>query len=203
MEKIKTTPDYYPMTLNALAAACNQKTSRYPVVDYDEQTVMIALDSLKKRSLVATSTGSGSRVTKYKHNFGTVYPVSDGAMAVMCLLFLRGAQTPGELNTNSGRMHEFSSLESVLQVLNELRELDPPFVREQPRRPGQKEARFIHLFGAEEEQENIPASTSAKQSAGNLEERVLSLEAEVAALKEQVNALISKSGNEPGFLSPP
>src|SRR3954464_9762497 len=99
IEKSKTTPDYYPMTLNALTAACNQKTSRSPVVDYDEETVVMALNSLKGQSLVATAIGGGSRVIKYKHNFVTVFDISPEELAILCLLMLRGPQTPGELNT--------------------------------------------------------------------------------------------------------
>src|SRR6218665_2878097 len=93
IEKSKTTPDYYPMTLNALTAACNQKTSRRPVVDYDEETVVLALNSLKGQSLVSTAVGGTARTTKYKHNFTTVYPLSNAELAVLCLLFLRGPQT--------------------------------------------------------------------------------------------------------------
>src|SRR6187401_706384 len=113
MEKSKTTPDYYPMTLNALTAACNQKTSRSPVVEYDEETVVEALNSLKGQSLVATAIGGGSRVVKYKHNFTTVYDISPEELSILCLLMLRGPQTPGELNTNSARLYEFKSLEEV------------------------------------------------------------------------------------------
>ncbi len=191
MEKSKTTPDYYPMTLNALVAACNQKTSRSPVVEYDEATVVEALDGLKGRSLVATAIGGGSRVTKYKHNFGTVYPVSDAALAIMCLLFLRGPQTPGELNTNSGRLYEFSSLDSVSGVLNELSSEEPAFVKELSKRPGQKEARFVHLFGDVPEHsvaEVIQPSGFSHKAA--LEERVSYLERELAALKEALKDLL-------------
>src|SRR4051812_23163118 len=138
MEKSKTTPDYYPMTLNALTAACNQKTSRKPVVEYDEATVVIGLNSLKGQSLVSTAVGGSIRTVKYKHNFATIFPVSDAELAVLCLLFLRGAQTPGELNTNSARLYEFKSLESVHDVLNKLMHAEIPFVKELAKRAGQK-----------------------------------------------------------------
>src|SRR5690606_10170981 len=111
----------YPMTLNGLTAACNQRTSRFPVTDYSEEEVMQALNSLKGRSLVATAVGGGSRVMKFKHNFLTVFPMSDSEMAVICLLLIRGAQTPGELNTNANRLHEFASLEGVLDTVQKLR----------------------------------------------------------------------------------
>jgi uncharacterized protein YceH (UPF0502 family) len=182
IEKSKTTPDYYPMTLNSITAACNQKTSRKPVVDYSEETVQAALNSLKARSLVATAVGGTSRSTKYKHNFTTVYPLSNAELAVLCLLFLRGPQTPGELNSNSGRLHEFQSLESVLETLNKLAHTEPPFVKELPRRPGQKEVRFTHLLGEmpPEPEEEAPHQGS------DLETRLEAVEQELLQLKETI-----------------
>src|SRR5882757_157698 len=103
IEKSKATPDYYPMTLNGLTAACNQKTSRKPVVQYDDETVIQALNTLKRRGLTSTATGGSIRSVKYKHNFAIVFPLIPSELAVLCLLMLRGALTPGELNTNSGR----------------------------------------------------------------------------------------------------
>lgn len=193
IEKSKTTPDYYPMTLNSLAAACNQKSSRKPVTDYSEETILSALNNLKAMSLVATAVGAGSRTIKYKHNFGTVYPITDGELAILCLLFLRGPQTPGELNTNSGRLHEFASLESVLETLVKLSEANTPFVKELPKQPGQKETRFIHLFGEviidnsanTEERFTVTPSNS-------FEERLTYLENEISELKEKLNSLIKE-----------
>jgi uncharacterized protein YceH (UPF0502 family) len=190
MEKSKTTPDYYPMTLNALTAACNQKTSRRPVVDYDEETVVLALNSLKGQSLVSTAVGGTSRTTKYKHNFTTVYPLSNAELAILCLLFLRGPQTPGELNTNSGRLHEFSSLESVQEVLNRLAHANAPFVKELSKRPGQKEARYCHLLGdAPNETEDGLPEEPARRHAGELENRVAALEAELETVKQRLGSL--------------
>ena len=192
IEKSITTPDYYPMTLNGLTAACNQKTSRYPVTDYSEQDVQQALSSLKGQSLVATAVGGGSRVIKYKHNFGTVFPVSDAAIAILCLLFLRGPQTPGELNTNSGRLYEFSSLDSVQNVLSELSAHEPPFVRQLQRSPGQKEARFIHLFNdpaIEENREAADIAVERRPSNADLAARVTELERQVALLHAIVAGL--------------
>src|ERR1700710_2355657 len=120
MEKSKTTPDYYPMTINGLTAACNQKTSRKPVVQYDEETVVLTINSLKKRGLVSTATGGSSRAVKYKHNFAIMFPVVPSEVALICLLMLRGPQTPGELNTNSGRLYEFESLDDVQEALEKL-----------------------------------------------------------------------------------
>ncbi len=191
MEKSKTTPEYYPLTLNALTAACNQKTSRSPVVEYDEETVVLALNSLKGQSLVATAVGGGSRAAKYKHNFGTVYPIADSQLALMCLLFLRGAQTPGELNTNSGRLYEFSSLESVQEALRELATKSPPFVKELPRRPGQKEARFTHLFSGEPTvSEETAAPEAARKNISSLESRLEIVEKELAEVKETLAKLL-------------
>ncbi len=188
IEKSKTTPDYYPMTLNALTAACNQKTSRKPVVDYDEETVVMALNNLKSQSLVSTAVGGSIRSVKYKHNFTTVYPLTDGELAVLCLLFLRGPQTPGELNTNSARLHEFRSLESVLETLNNLTTRQPAFVKELPKRAGQKETRFAHLLGGEiqfaddEEVHEEPA----RKNVSDLENRLAIVEQELAEVKEML-----------------
>jgi len=184
IEKSKTTPDYYPMTLNSITVACNQKTSRKPVVDYSEETVMLALNSLKGRSLVATAVGGTSRTIKYKHNFTTVFPVSDAQLAIMCLLFLRGAQTPGELNTNSGRLYEFASLEEVLNVLQQLTEFNPPFVKELARRAGQKETRYIHLFSEMPDNDLTETEATVTNSAGSLEARLAAVEQELAEVKE-------------------
>jgi hypothetical protein len=191
IEKSKTTPDYYPMTINALAAGCNQKTSRKPVVDYDEQTVVLALNSLKGQDLVATAVGGGSRVIKYKHNFFTRFSVSDAELAILCMLLLRGPQTPGELNTNSGRLHEFVSLESVLETLTNLMQSDPPFVKELPRRPGQKEGRYTHLLGESIGQEEEPTREKiTNTSVTDLEARLTLLEQEIAELKQKLSGLI-------------
>ncbi|MDP1802732.1 MAG: YceH family protein [Bacteroidota bacterium] len=185
IEKSKTTPDYYPMTVNALTAACNQKTSRKPVVDYDEETVISALNSLKSQSIVSTAVGGSIRAVKYKHNFTTVYPLTDGELAILCLLFLRGPQTPGELNTNSARLHEFRSLEGVHDALNKLMNSTSPYVKELPRRAGQKETRFIHLLGEtanyeEEESHEEPV----RKNVSDLEARLAAVEQELAEVKE-------------------
>jgi uncharacterized protein len=184
IEKSKTTPDYYPMTLNALTAACNQKTSRKPVVDYDEETVVMALNSLKSQSLVSTAVGGSIRAVKYKHNFTTVYPLSDGELAIMCLLFLRGPQTPGELNTNSARLHEFRSLEGVIECLNKLMN-GSAFVKELPKRAGQKETRFAHLLCGEIIiDEDDAREEPARKHVSDLESRLAKVEQELAEVKE-------------------
>ncbi len=193
MEKSKTTPDYYPMTLNGLTTACNQKTSRRPVVDYDEETVVLALDSLKKRGLISTATGGSSRATKYKHNFAIVFPVVPAEVALICLLILRGPQTPGELNTNSGRLWEFESLEEVQAVLERISSEEMPFIQQLPRRAGQKEVRYMHLLGGTVDytEDDLPEEP-ARRSVGELEGRLIKVETELAELKEAFEKLMKE-----------
>jgi uncharacterized protein len=194
MEKCKTTPDYYPMTLNSLTAACNQKTSRKPVVNYDEETVVLALNSLKKRGLISTATGGSSRVVKYKHNFAIAFPVLPSEVAIICLLLLRGPQTPGELNTNSGRLYEFESLEEVQEVLEKLAGEENPYVVQLPRRPGQKEVRYMHLLGGaapDIDDEDLPEEP-ARKSVGELESRITKLEQDYAELKDAFDKLMKE-----------
>lgn len=195
MEKSKTTPDYYPMTLNGLTTACNQKSSRKPVVDYVEETVILALDTLKKKGLISTATGGSIRAVKYKHNFAIVFPVVPAEVAVICLLLLRGPQTPGEINTNSGRLYEFESLEEVQSVLEKLSQPETPFIKQLPRRSGQKEVRYAHLLGGEIvfEEEEI-SQEPARKSAGELEARVAKLEEDYLSVKEALDKLMKELG---------
>lgn len=192
MEKAKTTPDYYPMTLNGLVSACNQKTSRKPVVNYDEETIGIALNSLKIAGLMSTATGGSSRATKYKHNFAIVYPLLPAEVAVMCLLFLRGPQTPGEINTNSGRLHEFETLEEVNQTLEKLAK--EGYIKQLPKRPGQKEQRYAHLFSGDVEfvEEDFGTDELSTRPNTQLEERIVKLETELAELKEIFEKLMKE-----------
>jgi uncharacterized protein YceH (UPF0502 family) len=193
MEKSKTTPDYYPMTLNGLTTACNQKTSRRPVVDYDEETVVLALDTLKRRGLISTATGGSSRATKYKHNFAIVFPVLPAEVALICLLILRGPQTPGELNTNSGRLWEFESLDELQQVLERISSAEMPFVQQLPRRAGQKEVRYMHLLGGTVDlTEDEPTEEPARRSVGEMETRLAKVETELAELKEAFDKLMKE-----------
>jgi uncharacterized protein YceH (UPF0502 family) len=193
MEKSKTTPDYYPMTINALTAACNQKSSRRPVVEYDEDAVAQALNTLKRRGLISTATGGSIRSIKYKHNFAIVFPVLPSEVAIICLLMLRGPQTPGELNTNSGRMHEFESIEEVQGVLERLSSPEMPFLMQLPRRPGQKEVRYAHLLcGIPEINDDDFAEESHGRQPGGLEARVVKLETELAELREAFDKLMKE-----------
>lgn len=193
MEKSKTTPEYYPMTINAITVACNQKTSRKPVVQYDDQTVVLALDTLKKKGLISTATGGSSRATKYKHNFAIVYPVLPADVAVLCLLLLRGPQTPGEINTNSGRLYEFESLEDVQEVLERLADGESKYIMQLPKRPGQKETRYIHLLAGipDLSQLEFDEETPVKSSS-DLEARLFNVEQELAALKADFDKLMKE-----------
>lgn len=191
MEKAKTTPDYYPMTMNGLVSACNQKTSRKPVVNYDEEVIGAALNSLKIAGLTSTATGGSIRNIKYKHNFAIVYPLLPSEVAVMCLLFLRGPQTPGEINTNSGRLYEFETLEEVQQTLEKL--ANEGYVKQLPKRPGQKEQRYMHLFAGDVEfNEEDYSHDEPVKSNSQLEERVAKLETELAELKENFDKLMKE-----------
>ena len=193
MEKSKTTPDYYPMTLNGLTAACNQKTSRKPVVNYDEGTVTEALNTLKRRGLISTVTGGSIRNIKYKHNFAIVFPVIPAEVALICLLILRGPQTPGELNTNSGRLYEFESIEEVQEMIEKLADPALPYVVQLPKRPGQKEVRYSHLLGGTPEiDENDDIEESSTRSGSGLEARVAKLEQDLAEMKEAFDKLMKE-----------
>ena len=192
MEKSKTTPDYYPMTLNGLAAACNQKTSRKPVVQYDDSTITTALNSLKIVGLISTATGGSIRNIKYKHNFAIVFPVLPSEVAIMCLLFLRGPQTPGEINTNSGRLYEFETLEEVNQTLEKL--ASEGYIKQLPKRPGQKEQRYMHLFSGDMEfnEDDFAVDETSFKSNSQLEERLAKVEEELAELKTNFDKLMKE-----------
>jgi len=189
IEKQVTTPEYYPLTLNALMLACNQKNNRYPVTSYTENQVSDAVERLREKNLAYVFYGSTSRVPKYKHVMPEVMHLSHPEVALMCVLMLRGAQTLGELRGNASRLHDFSGLEEVEQTLNGLITRDEPMVARLPRQPGQKEGRFAHLLSGEinlealAESERAAAATPSRRA--GLEEKVEALAAEVEKLKEQ------------------
>lgn len=194
IEKQVTTPEYYPLTLNALTLACNQKNNRNPVTAYTENQVSEALESLREKNLAYVFYGSTSRVPKYKHVMPEVMHVNHAEMALLCALMLRGAQTLGELRGNASRLHDFSSLEEVEKTLNELmtRDADPLVVR-LPRQPGQKDARFTHLLSGEIDVEALAAESerpltprrAAPDQLERLEQKVAALTVEIEQLKEQ------------------
>jgi hypothetical protein len=146
MEKETTTPDYYPMSLNALVNACNQRSNREPVMDLDEETVRQALHGLEDRHLVGRARSADGRVAKYEHWLGEVFNFSRAESALICVLLLRGPQTPGELRGRTERMHRFEEIADVLAGLEKLMEREPPLAAVLPRQPGTKESRYAHLL---------------------------------------------------------
>ena len=188
IEKQLTTPEYYPLTLNALIAACNQKTNREPVVSYTEAMVQKSLDDLRERNLAYVFYGSTSRVPKYKHILDKVYELDAPEVAVLCVLMLRGAQTLGELRERTGRLYEFSGLGEVNETLDGLMRRDEPLVVKLERQPGQKEVRYAHLLSGEvivthQSQEKFVSGSQAG------DERLANLEAELENLRNEFNLL--------------
>src|SRR5215211_241423 len=180
IEKQVTTPEYYPLTLNALTLACNQKNNRNPVTSYSEHQVADALESLREKNLTYVFYGSTSRVPKYKHVMPEVMRLSHPEVALMCVLMLRGTLTLGELRGNASRFYDFSSLEEVEETLNKLISRDPdPLVARLPRQPGQKEGRFAHLLSGEI---NLEALAETERAAAAVPSRRSSLEQKVDEL---------------------
>lgn len=192
VEKQLTTPEYYPLTLNALVAACNQKTNREPVVAFSEETVQNALDDLRAKNIVYVFYGSASRTAKYKHLLLEVFETDARETAVICVLLLRGAQTLGELRERTGRLYEFSGIGEVQETLDGLTKRDAPLAIRLERQPGQKEARFAHLLSGEIQtadagnlSEKVAASIVETQS----ERRIDALEREMETLRGEVISL--------------
>jgi hypothetical protein len=193
IEKEITTPEYYPLSLNALMNACNQKSNREPVLSLDEAAVRQAIRSLSEQALVR-SASSDSRVAKFEHRLSELYNFHRHEIAVLCVLLLRGPQTPGELRTRTERMYEFEDLEAVHSALNHLMRREPPLVKILPRQPGTKESRYMHLFAGEEAAANhdeveIPASSVAPALDSAAAERITQLEVEVDALRRELETL--------------
>lgn len=187
VEKELSTPDYYPMTVNALTAACNQKSNRHPVVHFEEDDVQRALEALQKRRLAGLSSSAYSRSTKYRHALAERYALDPPALAVLASLMLRGAETVGEIRGRTGRMHAFEGLEEVEAVLTALAEREEPLVAVLPRRPGQKEQRYAHLLGGPPV-DDAPEAPVLEVSYTD-EARLQALEDEVAGLREALEAL--------------
>ncbi|HEV2828472.1 MAG TPA: YceH family protein [Pyrinomonadaceae bacterium] len=192
VEKQVTTPEYYPLTLNALMLACNQKNNRTPVTSYDETTVAQALETLREKNLAYVFYGSTSRVPKYKHVLPEVMHLSAPELALMCVLLLRGPQTTGELATRAFRLHEFAGLEEVESTLNSLIAREPdPLVTRLPRQTGQKEVRFAHLLSGVPSAEAVSASGHSREASvrSSQSDKVSRLESEVEALKIEMDKL--------------
>jgi len=196
VEKEVTTPEYYPLSLNALVNACNQKSNRDPVMNLEESAVREALHSLEGQSLIRSVSPADSRVTKYEHRLQEAFNFYRHETAILCLLLLRGPQTPGELRSRSDRMHTFDDLGAVQSSLQHLMKREPPLVAVLPRQPGTKESRYVQLLsGAQENAATAPSGAvqhppppSLGDSPGNAA-RVAQLEAEVAALRAELAEL--------------
>lgn len=186
VEKQLTTPEYYPLTLNALTAACNQKSNREPVMSLDETSILAAVDSLRDKNLVYLYYGSTSRTVKYKHMLPGVFELDEAAVAVIALLLLRGPQTIGELRGRSDRLHEFGDLSEVQETLDALARRDEPLVVKLERQPGQKDSRYAHLLSGEVKIDAIQHHEPVTRGSHDpgLELRVATLEAEIGSLKE-------------------
>ena len=190
IEKDITTPDYYPLSLNALVNACNQKNNREPVMTLAEETVRTALAMLQEKRLAGPASGADSRVTKYEHRLQEVFNFDRREIAVVCVLLLRGPQTPGELRGRTERMYHFEALDDVASTLDRLAQREPPLARVLPRQPGTKESRYTHLFAGEPSIPDLPASTVSDfstPSASSAIDRVAHLEEEVADLRRELS----------------
>ncbi|MBW8183894.1 YceH family protein [Shewanella nanhaiensis] len=204
LEKEITTPDQYPLSLNSLTLACNQKSSREPVMSMTESETQSAIDSLMKKRLVTDQTGFGSRVTKYKHRFCNTefsdLQFSPAQFALICLLLLRGPQTPGELKSRSGRLHQFADLNEVDNALLALAQKEPVLVHQLPKEPGRRDSRFEELISDQVKGESVPItehSRSQRETPSKRQDemdeltlRVSQLELEVKTLKEALQDLL-------------
>jgi uncharacterized protein YceH (UPF0502 family) len=194
VEKQVTTPDYYPLTLNALVHACNQISNRDPVMQLDERAVADAVESLRAKNLVYIFYGADSRVAKYKHMMREVFDLSPQELAAMCVLMLRGPQTVGEIRGRTGRLHEFADLAEVESTLDGLARRDEPLVVKLPRQAGRKEARYAHLLSGQPEVEEAVEAQSAQAAPPRAArthdgDRVARLEAEVESLRGELAEL--------------
>jgi len=196
VEKELTTPEYYPLSLNALVNACNQKSNRDPVMNLDEDAVRSALHKLDKKGLAGPADNMVSRVSKYEHRLQEAYNFTRHEIAVLAELLLRGPQTPGELRNRADRMHKFDDLGIVQSTLQRLMKREPPLVKVLPRQPGTKEARYAHLLSGDVELPPAESPAGAAVTSGptsgeriaRIEDQVESLQSEIADLKQQFAA---------------
>jgi uncharacterized protein len=196
IEKEATTPEYYPLSLNTLVNACNQKSNRDPVKNLDEAAVRDALHSLEGQSLVRSVSPADSRVTKYEHRLQEAFNFYRHEIAILCLLLLRGPQTPGELRSRAERMHSFDDLGAVQSSLQHLMKREPPLVKALPRQPGTKETRYVHLLSgdvvqaeeAPKEEREVKSRVVDGERVKKLEEEIAGLRNEIAELKQQFAA---------------
>jgi len=196
IEKEATTPDYYPLSLNALMNACNQRSNREPIMDLDEDDLRQALHGLEAKQLAGRARSADGRVTKYEHWLGEAFNFSRAEAALICVLLLRGPQTPGELRGRTERLHEFTEIGDVIAGLQKLAEREPPLVALLPRQPGARESRYAHLLcGPEESASASPAvftAEDASPSTSQYEGRIAQLESTVAELQRELAAMREK-----------
>jgi len=195
IEKDITTPDYYPLSLNALVNACNQKNNRDPVMTLDEDSVSDALGTLQENRLAGPASGADSRVTKYEHRLQEVFNFDRREIAILCVLLLRGPQTPGELRSRTERMYRFEALDDIVSTLDRLSQRQPPLSAILPRQPGTKESRYMHLLAGEPpsadvERAVLPASDHGRALSSDrlshLENEVTELRRELAEVQQQL-----------------
>jgi uncharacterized protein YceH (UPF0502 family) len=194
IEKDITTPDYYPLSLNALVNACNQKNNREPVVTIEEEAVRDALGTLQQKRLAGPASGADSRVTKYEHRLQEVFNFDRREIAILCVLLLRGPQTPGELRGRTERMYRFEGLDDVVSTLDRLSQRQPALAAILARQPGTKESRYMQLFSGDAPPVEIAqprgtaASSSGDDRVGHLENEVADLKREVAGMQRELSA---------------
>jgi uncharacterized protein len=189
VEKEVTTPDYYPLSLNALMNASNQKSNREPTMDLDEDEIRQALHGLEEKRLAGRARSSDSRVTKYEHWLQEAFNFTRGEIATICILLLRGPQTLGEIRGRTDRLFHFEELSDVQATLQKLMDREPPLVKVLPRQPGTKEARYAHLFLGDVAAFEVAANPSSAIGAAGKDERIAALEENVASLQSDVSEL--------------
>jgi len=185
IEKDITTPEYYPLSLNALVNACNQKSNRDPVMQLDEDAVRDALEGLQEQRMAGPARGADSRVTKYEQRLQEVFNFTRPEIAVLCVLLLRGPQTPGELRGRTERLHRFETLDDVQSTLQKMMQRDPPLAKVLPRQPGTKESRYAHLLAGDVVEAEMPVHSTVGRNTADAE-RIARLEEEVAELRREV-----------------
>jgi uncharacterized protein YceH (UPF0502 family) len=205
IEKDITTPDYYPLSLNALVNACNQKNNRDPVMTLDESAVRDALASLQEKRMAGPASGADSRVTKFEHRLQEVFNFDRREIAIVCVLLLRGPQTPGELRGRTDRMYHFEALDDVVSTLDRLAQREPPLSAILPRQPGTKESRYTHLFSGKPPELDERSGTSVDagdsptrptiSSAASATERIARLEQEVSTLRQELSEVQTQLAN--------
>jgi uncharacterized protein YceH (UPF0502 family) len=187
IEKDITTPEYYPLSLNALVNACNQKSNRDPVMQLGEDDVRVALEGLQEQRMAGPARGADSRVTKYEQRLQEVYNFTRPEIAVLCVLLLRGSQTPGELRGRAERLHRFEALDDVQSALQKLMQREPPLAKILPRQPGTKESRYAHLFAGDVIAPEMPGPQGASSPRISTDgDRITRLEEEVAEVRREL-----------------